>query len=112
MKALQLGMTPARFAKGGKGEQIAWGLRPFPFWLGDRWFNRPRPLLAGLSPATKAEAEATLREEFPLRHPQARSRHWQRWSDAALQTFSGPNKLITEDWPHRRCWICGGRRFN
>ncbi|MGB6192356.1 MAG: methylated-DNA--[protein]-cysteine S-methyltransferase [Terracidiphilus sp.] len=60
----QLGMTPARFAKGGKGERIGWAAAKSPFgWivvgatvLGLCWLS-----LA----ATKAEAEATLRAEFP-----------------------------------------------
>lgn len=61
----QLGMTPARFAKGGRGEQIGWCCAPSPFgWVivgatarGLCWLA-----LAG----TKAAAEASLREEFPL----------------------------------------------
>ncbi|MGD0800219.1 MAG: methylated-DNA--[protein]-cysteine S-methyltransferase [Terracidiphilus sp.] len=60
----QLGMTPARFAQGGRGEQIAWCSAHSPFgWVivgattrGLCWLS-----LAG----TKAEAEASLREEFP-----------------------------------------------
>ena len=60
----QLGMTPARFAAGGRGEQIGWasGLSPFGWVIvgatqrGLCWLS-----LAG----TKAEAEASLREEFP-----------------------------------------------
>ena len=60
----QLGMTPARFAKGGRGEQIGWCRARSPFgWVivgatkrGLCWLS-----LAG----TKAEAEASLREEFP-----------------------------------------------
>lgn len=60
----QLGMTPARFAKGGKGEEIAFTTARSPFgWIvvgstarGLCWLA-----LAGSS----AEAEATLRAEFP-----------------------------------------------
>jgi AraC family transcriptional regulator of adaptative response/methylated-DNA-[protein]-cysteine methyltransferase len=60
----QLGMTPARFAQGGKGEEIRWALGQSPFgWVivgeterGLCWLS-----LAG----TRAEAEASLREEFP-----------------------------------------------
>jgi AraC family transcriptional regulator of adaptative response/methylated-DNA-[protein]-cysteine methyltransferase len=60
----QLGMTPARFAKGGSGEQIGWCSAHSPFgWVivgatarGLCWLS-----LAG----TKHEAEASLREEFP-----------------------------------------------
>jgi AraC family transcriptional regulator of adaptative response/methylated-DNA-[protein]-cysteine methyltransferase len=61
----QLGMTPARFAKGGSGEQVGWCSARSPFgWVivgaterGLCWLS-----LAG----TKDEAEASLREEFPL----------------------------------------------
>ncbi|MGP8174942.1 MAG: bifunctional transcriptional activator/DNA repair enzyme AdaA [Terracidiphilus sp.] len=60
-----LGMTPARFARGGRGEQIGWASSPSRFgWVivggtarGLCWLA-----LAG----TAAEAEASLREEFPL----------------------------------------------
>ena len=60
----QLGMTPARFAQGGKGEEIGYASAASPFgWMvvgatarGLCWLS-----LAG----TKAEVEATLRDEFP-----------------------------------------------
>jgi AraC family transcriptional regulator of adaptative response/methylated-DNA-[protein]-cysteine methyltransferase len=60
----QLGMTPARFAAGGRGEQIGWCSASSPFgWVivgaterGLCWLS-----LAG----TKHEAEESLREEFP-----------------------------------------------
>lgn len=60
----QLGMTPARFAKGGQGERIGWCCARSPFgWMiagaterGLCWLS-----LAG----TKVEAEASLRAEFP-----------------------------------------------
>jgi AraC family transcriptional regulator of adaptative response/methylated-DNA-[protein]-cysteine methyltransferase len=60
----QLGMTPARFAAGGRGEQIGFCSARSPFgWIivgaterGLCWLS-----LAG----TKTEAEAALREEFP-----------------------------------------------
>ena len=61
----QLGMTPARFAAGGRGEQIGYTTARSPFgWLvvgatalGLCW------LALG---STSAEAEASLRKEFPL----------------------------------------------
>ena len=61
----QLGMTPSRFAQGGRGEQIGFATALSPFgWMvvgatarGLCWLA-----LAG----TSAEAEASLREEFPL----------------------------------------------
>jgi AraC family transcriptional regulator of adaptative response/methylated-DNA-[protein]-cysteine methyltransferase len=60
----QLGMTPAKFAQGGKGERIGWASGPSPFgWIvvgsterGLCWLS-----LAG----TAVEAEASLRAEFP-----------------------------------------------
>jgi len=84
----QLGMTPARFAAGGRGEQIGWCSARSPFgWVivgatgrGLCWLS-----LAG----TKAEAEASLREEFPaaeLRHDPALA----GMVDAALQAVCGP----------------------
>ncbi len=59
-----LGMTPARFRDGGRGEQIGYAAAQSPFgWMivgaterGLCWLA-----LAG----TEAEAEATLRDEFP-----------------------------------------------
>ena len=84
----QLGMTPARFAAGGRGEQIGWCSARSPFgWVivgaterGLCWLA-----LAG----TKAEAEASLREEFPaaeLRHDPALA----SMVDAALHAVCGP----------------------
>ncbi len=63
-EANQLGMTPSRFAQGGRGERIAFASAASPFgWMvvgaterGLCWLS-----LAG----TKAEAEKSLRAEFP-----------------------------------------------
>lgn len=60
----QLGMTPARFASGGRGERIGYAVASSPFgWMivgstarGICWLS-----LAG----SEAEAVGTLREEFP-----------------------------------------------
>ena len=61
----QLGMTPARFAQGGRGEQIGTTTARSPFgWLVVGATTRGLCWLA--LAATKAEAEASLREEFPL----------------------------------------------
>ena len=59
-----LGMTPARFAKGGKGETIGWAAAASPFgWVIVGATDRG---LCWLSlAATRAAAEATLRTEFP-----------------------------------------------
>jgi AraC family transcriptional regulator of adaptative response/methylated-DNA-[protein]-cysteine methyltransferase len=80
----QLGMTPARFAQGGKGEQIGWCSAPSPF--GQVIVGATERGLCWLSLAgTEAEAEANLQEEFPaaeLRHDPSLS----RLVDAALQS--------------------------
>ncbi len=60
----QLGMTPARFAQGGKGERISWCSAPSPF--GRVIIGATERGLCWLSlAATEAEAQATLRAEFP-----------------------------------------------
>jgi AraC family transcriptional regulator of adaptative response/methylated-DNA-[protein]-cysteine methyltransferase len=60
----QLGMTPARFAQGGKGEQIRWCSAKSPFgWMVVGSTDRG---LCWLSlGTTREEAEESLREEFP-----------------------------------------------
>jgi len=60
----QLGMTPARFAQGGKGERIGWCSAASPF--GRVIVGATDRGLCWLSLAkTEAEAEASLRAEFP-----------------------------------------------
>ena len=60
-----LGMTPGRFAKGGKGERIGYACATSPFgWIVVGATGRGLCWLA--LAGTKAEAEASLREEFPL----------------------------------------------
>jgi AraC family transcriptional regulator of adaptative response/methylated-DNA-[protein]-cysteine methyltransferase len=60
-----LGMTPARFAQGGKGEHIGWASARTPFgWMIVGATERGLCWLA--LGATSAEAEQSLREEFPL----------------------------------------------
>jgi AraC family transcriptional regulator of adaptative response/methylated-DNA-[protein]-cysteine methyltransferase len=60
----QLGMTPARFAAGGRGEEIGWAAAPSPFgWIVVGATARGLCWLA--LGATSAEAEASLRAEFP-----------------------------------------------
>ncbi len=88
----QLGMTPARFAQGGKGERISHTVARTPFgWVivgatarGLCWLS-----LA----ATKAEAEASLRAEFPaatLRRDPALS----RLVDAALASLRASTPFV------------------
>jgi AraC family transcriptional regulator, regulatory protein of adaptative response / methylated-DNA-[protein]-cysteine methyltransferase len=87
-----LGMTPARFAQGGRGEQIGWCAAPSPFgWVvvggterGLCWLS-----LSG----SKAEAEATLRAEFPeatLKRDAALA----KWVDAAMAFVREGSDLI------------------
>ena len=60
----QLGMTPARFAQGGRGEKIGFTTARSPFgWIVVGATERGLCWLALGS--TSAEAEASLREEFP-----------------------------------------------
>ncbi|HEY1161376.1 MAG TPA: methylated-DNA--[protein]-cysteine S-methyltransferase [Terracidiphilus sp.] len=60
-----LGMTPARFAQGGRGEQIGYTTARSAFgWLVVGATGRGLCWLA--LGGTAAEAEASLREEFPL----------------------------------------------
>jgi AraC family transcriptional regulator of adaptative response/methylated-DNA-[protein]-cysteine methyltransferase len=87
----QLGMTPARFAQGGKGEQIAFTTARTPFgWVivgatarGLCWLSLG---------STSAEAESSLRAEFPaamLRRDPSLS----RLVDAALESVREGNDL-------------------
>ena len=60
----QLGMTPARFASGGRGEKIGYAVASSPFgWMIVGATERGLCWLA--LGGTSAEAEASLREEFP-----------------------------------------------
>jgi AraC family transcriptional regulator, regulatory protein of adaptative response / methylated-DNA-[protein]-cysteine methyltransferase len=88
----QLGMTPARFAQGGRGELIRHASARTPFgWMivgaterGLCWLS-----LAG----SKADAEKTLRDEFPeakLRRDAALA----RWIDAAIASVREGSDLI------------------
>ncbi|HTW62096.1 MAG TPA: methylated-DNA--[protein]-cysteine S-methyltransferase [Terracidiphilus sp.] len=87
-----LGMTPARFAQGGRGERIGYTAARTPFgWMivgatgrGLCWLS-----LAG----SRAEAEAALRAEFPaaaLRRDSALS----YWVDAALACVREGDDLV------------------
>jgi len=80
----QLGMTPARFAKGGEGESIRWCSARSPFgWIVVGSTQRG---LCWLSLAeTAAEAESSLRAEFPAAELR-RDPSLSRLVDAALQS--------------------------
>ena len=79
-----LGMTPTRFAHGGEGEQIRWCSARSPFgWIIVGATERG---LCWLSlAATKAKAEADLREEFPAAELR-KDASLARMVDAALQS--------------------------
>ena len=80
----QLGMTPARFAQGGRGEQIGYAAASSPFgWI---IVGATQRGLCWLSlAATRAEAEATLRAEFPAATLR-RNPSLSRLIDAALKS--------------------------
>jgi AraC family transcriptional regulator, regulatory protein of adaptative response / methylated-DNA-[protein]-cysteine methyltransferase len=60
----QLGMTPARFASGGRGEQIGYAVASSPFgWMIVGATSRGLCWLA--LAGSEADAEATLSDEFP-----------------------------------------------
>ncbi|MGA2049700.1 MAG: bifunctional DNA-binding transcriptional regulator/O6-methylguanine-DNA methyltransferase Ada [Terracidiphilus sp.] len=87
-----LGMTPARFAKGGKGEHINWATARTPFgWMIVGSTERGLCWLALGS--TSAEAEASLREEFPLATLR-RDPSLSQLVDAALETVRDGSDLI------------------
>jgi AraC family transcriptional regulator of adaptative response/methylated-DNA-[protein]-cysteine methyltransferase len=91
-EANQLGMTPQRFAQGGKGEQISHASARTPFgWMIVGETDRG---LCWLSLAeTKAEAEKALRAEFPeamLRSDPKLA----RWIDAAIADVREGTDLV------------------
>jgi AraC family transcriptional regulator of adaptative response/methylated-DNA-[protein]-cysteine methyltransferase len=86
-----LGMTPSRFAQGGRGERIKYTTARSPFgWLVVGATGRGLCWLA--LGATSAEAEASLRQEFPLaaikRDPALAT-----MVDAALHVVGGENSM-------------------
>jgi AraC family transcriptional regulator, regulatory protein of adaptative response / methylated-DNA-[protein]-cysteine methyltransferase len=99
-EANQMGMTPSRFAQGGRGERIGWAAAPSPFgWIVVGGTERGLCWLSLAS--TKAEAESTLRAEFPAAELH-RDPDLSLWVDAALASVRegsdlpltrGPNSL-------------------
>jgi AraC family transcriptional regulator of adaptative response/methylated-DNA-[protein]-cysteine methyltransferase len=88
----QLGMTPARFAQGGRGEQIGFTTARSAFgWLVVGATERGLCWLALGS--TSAEAEASLREEFPLATLR-RDPSLSRLVDAALESVRSGSDLF------------------
>jgi AraC family transcriptional regulator of adaptative response/methylated-DNA-[protein]-cysteine methyltransferase len=85
----QLGMTPARFAQGGRGERIGFTTARTAFgWIVVGATERGLCWLALAE--TSAAAEATLREEFPEAEIQ-RDASVARYVDAALEIVNGSN---------------------
>ena len=89
----QLGMTPSRFAQGGKGERIGWSAASSPFgWVIAGATERGLCWLSLAS--THDEAEASLRSEFPsaeLHHDPSLS----RLVDQALASVREGSDLTT-----------------
>lgn len=80
----QLGMTPAKFAQGGKGERISWASGPSPFgWIVVGSTERGLCWLSLAS--TRSEAEDSIRAEFPAAELH-RDRSLARLVDQALAT--------------------------
>jgi len=96
----QLGMTPARFAKGGKGEKITWAAARSPFgWVIVGGTERGLCWLA--LAGTAAEAEASLREEFPqaeLRRDSSMAR-WVELAVANVMPHAGAGKKTAAAQP-------------
>jgi AraC family transcriptional regulator of adaptative response/methylated-DNA-[protein]-cysteine methyltransferase len=85
-------MTPARFAKGGKGEHIGWATARTPFgWMIVGATERGLCWLALGS--TSAEAERSLREEFPLATLR-RDRSLSQLVDGALESVRDGSDLF------------------
>jgi AraC family transcriptional regulator of adaptative response/methylated-DNA-[protein]-cysteine methyltransferase len=79
-----LGMTPARFAQGGKGERIGWACAHSPF--GCVIVGATKRGLCWLSlEETAAEAQANLRAEFPLAEL-GRDASLSKFVEAAVET--------------------------
>jgi len=90
----QLGMTPARFAQGGRGERIGWAAVRSPFgWVIVGATERGLCWLALGN--TAAEAEASLRAEFPaaeLKHDASLT----KLVNAALSAVNGTANASAE----------------
>ena len=106
----QLGMTPARFAKGGKGEKIGWTTARSPFGWVDCGSDGARPVLAcaggDLSRSRSQLARGVSRR--PSCGAIRRSRRWwmRRWR--ACRQRQDPSKAR----PRRERWICAEPYFN
>lgn len=96
-EANQLGMTPQRFAQGGKGEKIGLCSVPSPFgWVIVGATQRGLCWLA--LAATKAEAESSLREEFPAAELR-RDPSLSRWVELAVESVGSGKNLVQKAAP-------------
>lgn len=87
-----LGMTPARFAQGGRGERIGFCSAPSPFgWIVVGATQRGLCWLA--LAATQIEVEASLRAEFPVAEifPDSSLSHW---VEAAVALVAGDQQKL------------------
>jgi AraC family transcriptional regulator of adaptative response/methylated-DNA-[protein]-cysteine methyltransferase len=92
-----LGMTPARFAQGGRGERIAWSAALSPFgWIVAG--TTPRGLCWLSLAASTEEGEASLRAEFPAAEivSDPSLAHWVDAAMAMIQGESSPKSNGTE----------------
>ena len=88
-----LGMTPARFAQGGRGEEIAFASAASPFgWMVAGATARGLCWLSLAS--TRAEAEDSLRVEFPQAELR-RDSSLARWIEAAVGAVAGKKGAAT-----------------
>jgi AraC family transcriptional regulator of adaptative response/methylated-DNA-[protein]-cysteine methyltransferase len=88
-------MTPARFAQGGKGEKISWATARSPFgWVivGSTMRGLCWLALTG----TAAEAEASLRAEFPAAELR-RDASLSKQVDAAVAIVKGGTKQVQDE---------------
>ena len=105
----QLGMTPARFAKGGKGEKIGWAAARSPFgWVVVGGTERGLCWLALAGNA--AEAEASLREEFPQAELR-RDPSMARWVELAVANVIATGSGGEEGRPHPKPLDLRGTAF-
>ena len=104
-EAHQLGMTPRRFAQGGKGEEIRLHSASSPFgWVIVGATMRGLCWLA--LAATKTEAEATLRAEFPLAALR-RDPSLARWVEMAVESAISGRNLVQDQSPAERLDLRG-----
>ena len=91
-EANPMGMTPRRFAQGGRGERIGFTVAKTPLgWMAVGATERGLCWLA--LAATRAEAEATLRQEFPLAGLE-RDAALAAWVERAVDSVSSGKPLI------------------